>query len=167
MSGSFKTSRRRQNAFVHGGGYYSPRAFLIFKLPFGSAFNYLKNCERDIYCEKKSLGPFKTVGRSSAVELEVLYDSLLSNTENDHIEQQAGFLYRCRENDILRLRAILTERTWIRFDLDNAFHMFYRSSGIVTNRILEDISEGHGTPIPAFRDKYSEILKRRTASAFF
>ena len=71
-----------------------------------------------------------------------------------------------REDDILRLRAILAERTWIGFDLDDTLHEFRRSSGIATHRVLAEISERHGTPISALKDEYSVILKMKTANAF-
>jgi putative hydrolase of the HAD superfamily len=42
---------------------------------------------------------------------------------------------------MLRLRAILAEKTWIGFDLDDTLHEFRRSSETATNKVLEEISE--------------------------
>lgn len=142
-------------------------SMLKFNQPFGSAFVFSSDRERDIYCERKPLGLFKTVETSSTVESNVPYHDLLSNAEKDKIEEYAGFLYaRCWEDDILRLRAILIERTWIGFDLDDTLHEFRRSSGIATNRVLAEISNRHGTPIPALKDEYARVLKMKTANAF-
>lgn len=142
-------------------------SMLKFNHPFGSNFIFTTERERDIYCERKPLGLFKTVEASSTVEPDVPYHNLLSNAEKDNIEKYAGFLYvRCWEDDILRLRAIFTERTWIGFDLDDTLHEFHRSSGIATNRVLAEISKRHGTPIPALKDEYSMVLKMKTANAF-
>ena len=143
------------------------KSMLKFDHPFGSAFIYSSDRERDIYCEKKPLGLFKTVETSSTVEANVPYHDLLSNAEKDKIEEHAGFLYaRLWEDDIMRLRAILTERTWIGFDLDDTLHEFRRSSGVATSRVLAEISKRHGIPIPALKDEYTTILKMKTANAF-
>ena len=142
-------------------------SMLTFNYPFGSAFTFSNDRERDIYCERKPLGLFKTVEISSTVQLDVPYHNLLSNAEKDNVEEHAGFLYvRYWEDDILRLRAILTERTWIGFDLDDILHEFHRSSRIATNRVLAEISKRHGTPISALKDEYSMVLKMKTANAF-
>ena len=142
-------------------------SMLKFYRAFGSAFTFLSDHERDNYCEKKPLGLFKTVESSSTVEPDVPHHNLLSNAEKENIEEHAGLLYiRLWEDDILRLRAILAERTWIGFDLDDTLHEFRRSSGIATHRVLAEISKRHGTPIPALKDEYSVILKMKTANAF-
>ena len=110
---------------------------------------------------------FKTVEASSTIEPDVPYHGLLSNAEKDNIEEHAGFLYiHCWQDDILRLRAILTEKTWIGFDLDDTLHEIRRSSRIATDKVLAEISKRHGTPIPALKDEYSIILKTKTANAF-
>ena len=104
---------------------------------------------------------------SSTVEPDMRYHDLLSNSEKDNTEKHAGFLdARCRADDILRLRAILTERTWIGFDLDDTLHGFRRSSEIATNRVLAEVSKQYGTPILALQDEYSMVLKTKTANAF-
>ena len=143
-------------------------SMLKFDHPFGSAFVFSSDRERHIYCEEKPLGLFKTVETSSTVEPNVPYHNLLSNAEKSKIEEQAGFLYArcCWEDDILRLRAILSERTWIGFDLDDTLHEFRHSSGIAINKVLTEISKRYGTPIPALKDEYSVVLKLKTANAF-
>lgn len=142
-------------------------SMLKFDHPFGSAFFYSSDREKEIYCERKPLGIFQTVEENSTVEPNVPYHDLLSNAEKDDIEKYAGFLYaRCWEDDILRLRAIISERTWIGFDLDDTLHEFRRSSGIATNRVLAEISKRHDTPLPALKDEYAVVLKMKTANAF-
>ena len=99
----------------------------------------------------------------------VPYHNFLSNTEKDTriIEEQVGFLYLpCWQDDVLRLRAILAEKTWIGFDLDDALHEFRRSSGIATDKSLNAISKRYGTPIVALRGEYSRVPKAKTANAF-
>lgn len=133
---------------------------LYFKQPFGSSFIFSTDRERTIYCEEKPLGLFTTVETSSSVDTDVLYHDLLSNTEKDNIEEHLGRLYiRCWQDDILRLRAILAEKTWVGFDLDDTLHEFRRSSGTATNKVLGDISQRYGTPMPALKDEYSRVLK--------
>ncbi|KAL8861178.1 MAG: hypothetical protein Q9178_002394 [Gyalolechia marmorata] len=140
---------------------------LIFDSPFGSAFTSSNHPERDIYCEEKPLGLFRNMEASSTVQPDMPYHNLLSNAEKDKIEEHAGFLYvNCWKDDILRLRAILTKRTWIGFDLDDTLHEYRRSSGIATNSVLAEISAQHGTPISALQNEYSIILKTKTANAF-
>jgi FMN phosphatase YigB (HAD superfamily) len=140
---------------------------LSFKQPFGSSFIFSTDREKEIYLEKKPLGLFTTVEASSSVEIDGPYYGLLSNIEKDHIEEQLGRLYiQCWQDDILRLRAILREKIWFGFDLDDTLHEFRRSSGTATNKVLEEISERYGTPIPALKDQYSKVLKEKTANAF-
>ena len=140
---------------------------LAFNSSFGSAFTFLNDRERDIYSKGKAHGLFKTVGASRTVQLNMSYHDLLSNAENDNIEEHAGFQYlRRSDDDIVRLRAILTERTWIGFDLDDILHEFRRSSGVATNRVFAEISRRHGTPISALEDEYSKVLKLKMANAF-
>ena len=95
------------------------------------------------------------------------YHGLLSNTEKDNIEKHVGFLYfHCWQDDVLRLRAILTEKTRIGLDLDDTLHEFRRSSGTATNKTLEEISKRYDIPVLAFKDEYSRVLKVKTANAF-
>ena len=140
---------------------------LDFKKPFGSSFIFSSDRERTIYLEEKPLGLFTTVEASSSIEIDVPYHGLLSNTEKDNIEEQLGRLYiHCWEGDILRLRAILAEKTWIGFDLDDTLHEFRRSSGTATNKVLEEISERYGTHVISLKDEYSRVLEEKTANAF-
>ncbi len=140
---------------------------LNFKHSFGSSFIYSTDPERTIYCEEKPLGLFTTVEASSSVEPNVPYHDLLSNREKDEIEKRVGSLYlRCWQNDVLRLRAILAEKTWIGFDLDDTLHEFHRSSEKAINKTLERIFKRYGTPIFALKGEYSKVLKAKTANAF-
>ena len=140
---------------------------LHFKQSFGSSFIFLTDHERTIYCEEKPLDLFTTVKASSSVEKDVPYHGLLSNPEKDNIEEHLGRLYiRCWQDDILRLRAILAEKTWIGFDLDDNLHEFRRSSGTATNKVLEEISKRCDIPLPALKDEYSKVLKVMTVNAF-
>jgi putative hydrolase of the HAD superfamily len=133
---------------------------LYFKQPFGHSFIFSTDRKRSIYLEEKPLGLFTIVEASSSVEIDVPYHDLLSNIEKGHIEERLGRRYiQCWQDDILRIRAILAEKTWVGFDLDD-------SSGTATNKVLEEISERYGTPTPALKDEYSRVLKTETANAF-
>jgi len=75
---------------------------------------------------------------SSSAEMDMLYYALLSNTEKDNIDEHLGRVYIHHwQDDVLRLRAILAEKTWIAFDLDDTLHEFRRSSGAATTKVLE------------------------------
>ncbi|KAK6089050.1 had-superfamily subfamily variant 1 [Seiridium cupressi] len=135
--------------------------------PFGSSFAFATDREKSIYCEEKSLGLFTTIEASSSVETDVPCHNLLSNIEKDDLEKQVGRLYlECWHDDVQRLRAMLIEKSWFGFDLDDTLHEFRRSSGIATNRVLEKISVRHHTPMLSLKEEYSHILKEKTANAF-
>ena len=140
---------------------------LNFEHSFGSSFIFSTDREKTIYCHDKPLGLFTTVEASSSVEPDVPYHGLLSNTEKDYIEEHVGLLYlRCWQDDVLRLRDLLAEKSWIGFDLDDTLHEFRRSSGTATDKVLEKISERYGTSILALKGEYSRVLKAKTANAF-
>ena len=142
-------------------------AMLDFNQPFGSSFFFSTERERVIYQEEKPLGLFATVEANSSVNPEVPCHGLLSNAEKDNIEERVGRQYlRYWQDDVSRIRAILAEKPWFGFDLDDTLHEFRRASGTATNRVLEEISKRHGTPIPALKDEYSRVLKAKTADAF-
>jgi len=140
---------------------------LDFKKPFGSSFIFSSDRKKSIYLEKKPRGPLTTVEATSSIEPDVLYHGLLSNTEKDTIEEQQGCRsLHCRGREILRLRTMFAEKAWVGFDLDDTLHEFRRSSGIATNKILDEISKRFGIPMPELKDQYSRILKEKTANAF-
>ncbi|CAD6592125.1 MAG: hypothetical protein ASARMPRED_006038 [Alectoria sarmentosa] len=117
--------------------------------------------------KNKPLGLFTTVKASSSVESNVPYHDLLSDKEKDEIQKRVGSLYLpCWQNDVLRLRAILAEKTWIGFDLDDTLHEFHRSSEKAINKTLEKIFQRYGTPMFALKGEYSRVLKAKTANAF-
>ncbi|KAK9774471.1 hypothetical protein SCAR479_08819 [Seiridium cardinale] len=140
---------------------------LHFKQPFGSSFAFATDREKSICCEEKPLGLFTTIEPSSSVETDVPCHNLLSNIEKDDLEKQVSRLYlECWHDDIQRLRAMLIEKSWFGFDLDDTLHEFRRSSGIATNRVLEKISVRHHTPMLSLKEEYSHILKEKAANAF-
>ncbi|KAK9791260.1 hypothetical protein AB5N19_08858 [Seiridium cardinale] len=140
---------------------------LHFKQPFGSSFAFATDREKSICCEEKPLGLFTTIEPSSSVETDVPCHNLLSNIEKDDLEKQVSRLYlECWHDDIQRLRAMLIEKSWFGFDLDDTLHEFRRSSGIATNRVLEKISVRHHTPMLSLKEEHSHILKEKAANAF-
>ncbi|KAL8806597.1 MAG: hypothetical protein Q9182_001244 [Xanthomendoza sp. 2 TL-2023] len=140
---------------------------LSFKHSFGSSFLYQNDRERTIYCEEKPLGLFTTVEAKSSVERDVPYHNLLSNAEKDSIEKNAGLIYlSCWKDDVLRLRDVLTKKSWIGFDLDDTLHEFRCSSGQATTKVLEQICERYGIAMGVLKEEYATILKAKTANAF-
>ncbi|KAI1385896.1 HAD-like domain-containing protein [Hypoxylon trugodes] len=108
-----------------------------------------------------------TIIEASSFEVEIPYHNLLTNSEKDDIEERVGNLYlRCWNDDVHRLQAILAEKTWFGFDLDDTLHEFRRSSGKAMNEVFESISGRYDIPIPALKGEYSKILKEKTADAF-
>lgn len=140
---------------------------LDFKRPFGSDFYFSNDRERAIYCEEKRLGLFATVEAHYSVERDVPYHGLLSNTEKDTLEKHVGRLYvHCWQDDLVRIRALLAEKSWVGIDLDDTLHEFRKASGSATNRTLKEISQRYNTTLPALKDEYSRVLKAKTANAF-
>lgn len=104
---------------------------------------------------------------SSSVRNDVPYHNLLSNVEKDNIEQHVGRQYiDCWHESVLRLRAMLAEKTWFGFDLDDTLHEFRHSLGVATKKVLQEISTRYGTPLTALQEEYSSVLKEKTANAF-
>ncbi|KAF1988279.1 Haloacid dehalogenase-like hydrolase [Aulographum hederae CBS 113979] len=142
-------------------------SMLDFKKPFGSAFVYASERERSIYCEEKPLGLFATVETHDGIEADVPCHGLLSNAEKDTIEEHVGRQYlRCWQHDVDRLRAILAEKSWFGFDLDDTLHEFRKASGVATSAVLEEISRKSGIALPQLKEEYAKVLKEKTANAF-
>jgi HAD superfamily hydrolase (TIGR01549 family) len=93
--------------------------------------------------------------------------NLLSNAEKDTLEEHLGRQYlRCWQDDVARLRAILTGKSWFGFDLDDTLHEFRRASGAATHSVLEEISQQSGTSLERLKEEYQKILTDKTANAF-
>ncbi|ETS84494.1 hypothetical protein PFICI_02519 [Pestalotiopsis fici W106-1] len=106
-------------------------------------------------------------GSASFVDTDLPCHDLLSNAEKDTIEKQVGHLYLdFWKDDVQKLRAMFTKKTWFGFDLDDTLHEFRRSSGKATHKVLRQISMQYDIPLPALQGEYSHILKEKTANAF-
>ncbi|KAL6716494.1 hypothetical protein ACLMJK_006061 [Lecanora helva] len=91
----------------------------------------------------------------------------MSSAKKNNVEEHAGFqCARYLEDDILRLQAILTKKTWVGFDFDDTLHEFRHSSGVATDRVLAEISKRHNIPMLALKEEYSMVLRTKTANAF-
>lgn len=64
------------------------------------------------------------------------------------------------------IKAILAEKPWFGFDLDDTLHEFRRASSAATSQTLERISQRHGTPAASLKEEYSNILREKTSNAF-
>jgi putative hydrolase of the HAD superfamily len=141
---------------------------LDFKQPFGSSSIFSSDRERSIYCKKKPLGLSSTVEANSTIEADVPYHNLLSNAEKDTLEEHLGRQYlRYWQDDVARLRAILTEKLWFGFDLDDTLHEFRRASGAATHSVLEEICHHSGTSLQRLKGEYRKVLRDKTANGFF
>ncbi|KAI9152218.1 hypothetical protein HJFPF1_09445 [Paramyrothecium foliicola] len=142
-------------------------SMLNFQQPFGTSFFFSSDRERDNFCDKKSQGLFTMVEANNSVQPKVPYHKLLSQVEIDTIEQRLGRLYlQCWQGDVHRLRAILKEKSWFGFDLDDTLHEFRSASGRATTAVLQRISKKFGTSTEVLKDEYDLILKAKTSSAF-
>ncbi|KAH8662499.1 Haloacid dehalogenase-like hydrolase [Xylariales sp. PMI_506] len=159
-------------------------AMLEFQKPWGSSRNFPIDRDRATCCEEeeeeeKVQGLFTTVRASSCVLGDVPTHNLLSNSEKDRIEEHVGRQYlRCWQDDVLRLQAAISKKSWVGFDLDDTLHEFRLASSNATTAVLEEISRqydstgtGTGTTttpvsMPALKDQYSKVLQANTASAF-
>ena len=110
-------------------------------------------CEEDNSREGNPLDLFKSMAASSTIEPDMPCHRLASNAAMDNIEQHVGFLYAHHfwKDDILRLRAILTEKTWIGFDLDDTLFDYFRTGRIADEKAKAEMNERYGgtTPVSA------------------
>lgn len=140
---------------------------LDFNPSLDSSLLFSTDRNRAIYDEEKSHSVFMAKEAGPSVERNVPYHGLLSNAEKHYIERRVGRLYLgCWQDDILRLRAVLAEKSWIGFDLDDTLHEFRRSSGMAITEVLERIADKYGTPVLSLREEYPKVLKEKTANAF-
>ncbi|KAJ3485481.1 hypothetical protein NLG97_g6808 [Lecanicillium saksenae] len=142
-------------------------AMLEFKKPFGSSFIFPTDREEATYCQEKALGLFTTIEAASSIIPDAPPHNLLSNDEKDAIEEQLGRLYlRCWDNEVPKLRAVLLEKAWVGFDLDDTLHEFRRASSTATDQALAKISGAYNIPMPELNQEYAKILQLKTANAF-
>lgn len=94
---------------------------LKFKQLFASSFLFATERERKIYSDNKRLGLFSSVEAYSSIVADIPGYGLLFNDEKDYIEESVGLLYLgCWQDKLFQLRAVLVEKSRIRFALDNA-----------------------------------------------
>ncbi|KAK3185781.1 hypothetical protein K4F52_005437 [Lecanicillium sp. MT-2017a] len=85
----------------------------------------------------------------------------------EKLKKNLGRLYlEMWQDDTLRLRETIMEKSWIGFDLDDTLHEFRYASGRATAAVLEMMSLRHGTPFVDFKETYSRVLKQWTSNAF-
>lgn len=93
--------------------------------------------------------------------------SFLSNNEKNKLEEQLGPPHlRSGQDEIPGLRAVLLDKAWIGFDLDDTLHEFRRASSMATDQVLAEISRVYDIPMPALKQAYSKVLQMTTANAF-
>ncbi|KAF2664623.1 HAD-superfamily hydrolase, subfamily IA, variant 1 [Microthyrium microscopicum] len=74
--------------------------------------------------------------------------------------------FTAKNRDFLRIQAILAEKTWIGFDLDDTLHEFRQASKAATTEVLGWISRKWDAPLPTLKEEYLRILANKTANAF-
>ncbi|OAA60177.1 Haloacid dehalogenase-like hydrolase [Cordyceps fumosorosea ARSEF 2679] len=143
-----------------------PFSEAMLKGPLGLSF-FSADGEDVKLCGDEAAGPFATLEANSFIAPKVETHGLLSNDEKEILEKSIGRQYLCCwKDDVVRLRTIFSEKTWIGFDLDDTLHEFRRASSKAIDCILTSISAQYGTPMSRLREQYSRILKAKTASAF-
>ncbi|KAK2024901.1 HAD-superfamily hydrolase, subfamily IA, variant 1 [Colletotrichum zoysiae] len=65
-----------------------------------------------------------------------------------------------------RLGAMLAEKSWVGFDLDDTLHEFRRASSTAADKVLRAIHSHYGVPLVEFNAQYREILRLSTNNAF-
>jgi hypothetical protein len=116
----------------------------------------------EVSCPKKACKESGLIKMSDAPPYHIL-----SNSEKDMVEERLGRLYlRYWQDEVSHLGKVLSEKTWIGFDLDDTLHEFRRASSKATGKILTKISERHGIPLPTLKDEYGRVLRAGTANAF-
>lgn len=141
-------------------------SILTFKQPFGS-FIFQSEREKEIYCKKNPLGLFNTVQSHQAIVSSLPSHGLLSNDEKEYIEDKVGQrfvdLWKDKEKEV---RALLEEKAWFAFDLDDTLHEFRKASSHAAEAVFEAINNRYGIPSDKSKAAYSDILSRTTAGAF-
>ncbi|KAK2779718.1 had-superfamily subfamily variant 1 [Colletotrichum kahawae] len=71
-----------------------------------------------------------------------------------------------KPNNPQSIQAILADKTWFGFDLDDTLHEFRHVSSAATAKTLEAISQQYGQSTDALKEVYSNILRDKTLNAF-
>uniref|UniRef100_A0A8H7NM73 Uncharacterized protein n=1 Tax=Bionectria ochroleuca TaxID=29856 RepID=A0A8H7NM73_BIOOC len=69
-------------------------------------------------------------------------------------------------DELVRLQALLSEKPWFGFDLDDTLHEFRRASSAAVEAVLRAISDHTGADLALLKETHSQVLKEKTASAF-
>jgi hypothetical protein len=151
----------KSSTCARDGGCHSARQCSDLKEPSGSSFNLSNNREGVTYCtERRSLWAHLQPRRLARLGSPMYLYMISSPTaRKDTLETCIGRQYLgCWKDDVLRLRATLSEKTWISFDLTTPC-----TNSAVQPRsppiVIADTAEKYGTPIPGLREQYSEILE--------
>ena len=98
----------------------------------------------------------------------VPYHNMLSPEEVNALEEKLGMRYlQCWGDEFNQLHAILQEKKWFAFDLDDTLHEFRLASGKATTAVLDLISAKFGVKdTNMLREEYKTILKEKTSNAF-
>ncbi|WQF87915.1 Putative phosphoglycolate phosphatase-like, domain 2, HAD superfamily [Colletotrichum destructivum] len=141
-------------------------AMLQFTKPFGPV--HFKSEERTkANCETEPAGILTTVEATSSIIQDVKYHDLLTLEEKEKIERTLCRSYLgCWRDKVDQLRAMLSEKTWFGFDLDDTLHEFRLASSTATNKALEVLSQSYGTSLEVLKKEYSCILRSKTSNAF-
>jgi Haloacid dehalogenase-like hydrolase len=116
---------------------------------------------------KSCLELFTTVEAHSTVISNVPYHNLLSNDEKDYIERKLGRMYiDCWRAKAEEIQAILKEKTWFGFDLDDTLHEFRKASTAAIDATLQVIAQKHSTSMEDLKRAYAEVLAQKTSNAF-
>jgi HAD superfamily hydrolase (TIGR01549 family) len=111
--------------------------------------------------------PFSTVAECSGAVEDLPCDGLVSSEEKEYIENKIGRLYLdFWKAKVLDLRAILKEKEWFGFDLDDTLHEFRKASTAATDAALRLVAEKFVLPLADLKKTYSQVLAQKTSTAF-
>lgn len=139
---------------------------LEFKKPFGD-FIYKDDRVQSIYHEAGPEWLFNRVKSYGHIE-DFSGHGLISASEIEHIENEVGNLYLKAHGPRLDgIRATLSSKKWVGFDLDDTLHEFRKASGHASSSVFKAIvDENPAISTADLASTYSEILRPNTASAF-
>ncbi|KAK7216539.1 hypothetical protein V2G26_004542 [Clonostachys chloroleuca] len=73
---------------------------------------------------------------------------------------------RAMGDELVRLQALLSEKSWFGFDLDDTLHEFRRASSAAVEAVLRAVSDRTGADLSLLKETHSQVLKEKTANAF-
>jgi FMN phosphatase YigB (HAD superfamily) len=111
--------------------------------------------------------PFSSVDQYSGAVEDLPFHGLVSTEEKDVLECKIGGRYLdLWEPKVLDIRAMLKEKEWFGFDLDDTLHEFRKASSAATEAALGLVAEKYVLCEADLKETYSQVLAQSTSTAF-